>query len=75
MNDICTYTVKIHGQVTEGELNVMSPIRMTVSQSGAAETLLTVSADQSGLLGLVSYLHGRGLVFLAITRTEQTAGA
>ena len=72
MNDICTFSLRLDGQVSERELNGMSPIEMT-AQSELSTTRLTFSTDQSGLLGLLSYLHGLGFVFLAFNRTETTS--
>lgn len=68
------YQIKVQGQVDESELNAMSPIQTIVVRVDADEehpyaaTLFTIYADQSGLVGLVRHLHGRGLVLLSITR-------
>ena len=66
MNDICTYLIQLHGQVNESDLNAMSPIQMTVVQADTASMLLTVCTDQSGLIGLLRHLHGRGFVLLSV---------
>jgi hypothetical protein len=68
MNDICAYLIQLRGQVNEDEINAMSPLQMTVKQMDAASTLLTVSTDQSGLIGLMRHLHGLGFVFLSVKR-------
>jgi hypothetical protein len=70
MNDICTYLLEIRGQVDEDEINAMSPLQMTVKQMDAAATLLTISTDQSGLIGLMRHLHGLGFVFLSVKREQ-----
>jgi hypothetical protein len=68
MNDICTYLIQLCGQVDESDLDEMSPIQMTVVRADAASTLFTVCTDQSGLIGLLRHLHGRGFVLLSVYR-------
>ena len=66
MNDICTYLIQLCGQVDENDLNAMSPIQMTVVRMDTVATLFTICADQSGLVGLIRHLHGRGFVLLSV---------
>jgi len=68
MKDICTYRIQLRGQVDEGEINVVSPIEMTVKQVDTTATLVTVPTDQSGLIGLLRHLHSRGFVLLSVYR-------
>ncbi len=68
MRNICTYYIKVRGQVDEHDLNAGSPLQMTVVQMDTAATLFTIYADQSGLIGLMRYLHGRGFVLLSVNR-------
>ena len=68
MQEICTYQIEVQGQMDENDLNTMSPLEMTVVQVDTVATLLTIRADQSGLVGLIRHLHGRGFVLLSITR-------
>jgi hypothetical protein len=68
MDGICTYHIEVRGQVDENSLNANSPLYMTVVQTDAAATLFTICTDQSGLVGLMRYLHGRGFVVLSVTR-------
>jgi hypothetical protein len=63
--NIC-YQIKIKGQVDENDLNAMSPLQVTVTQIDKESTSFSVSADQSGLIGVLRHLHGRGLVILSI---------
>ena len=73
MNEPCTYRIKVRGQVDESDLNAMSPLQITMVPAHADEehphaaTLFTIHADQSGLIGLIRHLHGRGLVLLPLT--------
>jgi hypothetical protein len=73
MHDICTYHVEVRGQVDEKTFNATSPLQMTVVRVDADEehpyaaTLFTIRTDQSGLIGLIRHLHGRGFVLLSVT--------
>jgi hypothetical protein len=68
MQDICTYHIEVRGQVDENDLNKMSPLKVTRVRADTAATLFTIRTDQSGLIGLIRHLHGRGFVFLSISR-------
>ena len=68
--DTCAYQIDIRGQVAENEINTLSPVRLSVDQNFLGDTRLTLRTDQSGLLGLLRYLHGIGLVFLTVKRIE-----
>ena len=73
MHDICTYQIEVRGQVNENDFNATSPLQMTVVRADAGEehpyaaTLFTMRTDQSGLIGLLRHLHGRGFVLLSVT--------
>ena len=74
MHESCIYQIEVRGQVDESDLNAMGPLQTTVVRADADEelpnaaTLFTIYADQSGLIGLIRHLHGRGLVLLSLTR-------
>ena len=36
----------------------------------AAATIFTIRTDQSGLIGLMRHLHGRGFVFMSVNRVD-----
>ena len=74
MKDRCTYHLKLHGQVSADEIYACSPIQLTVEQVDADGTWLAICTDQSGLVGLMSYLSGLGLIFLAMTRVDLAGG-
>ncbi len=67
MQDIRIYRIEVRGQVDENTLNATSPLQITVVRGNTATTLFTVCADQSGLIGLIRHLHGRGFVLLSVT--------
>ena len=68
MQEIYTYHIEVQGQVNEDEFNVTSPLRVTVRRANTASTLLTLHADQSGLVGLIRHLHHQGFVLLSLSR-------
>ena len=65
------YHIQLHGQVDLKELNELSPHQMTSAGAAANTTSFTVCTDQSGLIGILSYLNNRGLIFLRIQRGDQ----
>jgi hypothetical protein len=68
MHDTCIYQIKVRGQVDERDLNAMSPLQTTVVRADTAATLFMIDADQSGLIGVMRHLHGRGFVLLSVLR-------
>ena len=68
MDELCTYRIEVRGQADEYDLNAISPLQMTVVRVDTIATLFTVCTDQSGLVGLMRHLHGRGLVLLSVRR-------
>ncbi len=68
MDDIRTYRIKVRGQVDTNDLNAASPLQMMTERAGTDATQLIICTDQSGLIGLLRHLHGRGLVLLSICR-------
>ena len=66
MDAICTYQIGLRGQVDENDLNAVSPLQMMVVRVDTASTLFTICTDQSGLIGLLRHLHGRGFVLLSV---------
>ena len=68
MNTACVYHFQIQGQVDEAEINAMSPLQLTRDEVevDTAVTQFSIHTDQSGLIGLMRHLHGRGFVFLSV---------
>lgn len=67
MHAISTYHITVRGCIDQDDLNLMSPLEITVVRADEAATEFTFRADQSGLIGLLRHLHGRGVVFLSVT--------
>ena len=68
LDRIAVYQIEIQGALTADEIEPMSPLQINGVQTGPASSTFTVAADQSGLIGLIRQLHGRGLVLLCICR-------
>ncbi len=68
MNDMCIYHIRLDGLVDQDTINAISPLAVTAGQVDPNGTILTVHTDQSGLIGLMRHLHGRGFVFLSVER-------
>lgn len=71
MDDTYTYLILLHGQVDEADVITLSSFELSVELVGSAATLLTVQADQSGLIGLLRCLHGMGITLISVIRAGQ----
>lgn len=70
MDQVCVYRVKVKGQMDAGDFVERSPLELVIVRVSTTATLFTFCTDQSGLLGMLRYLHGRGLVLQSIFRKE-----
>jgi hypothetical protein len=74
MHELCTFHIQVRGRVQESALNAHSPLHMTVVPGDAdrdhalESTTVAICADQSGLIGLMRHLHGRGFLILSVFR-------
>jgi len=68
MQETYFYHVEVEGQVEEYDFNTTSPLRVMVARTDAESTLLTLQADQSGIVGLIRHLHHQGFVLLSMAR-------
>jgi hypothetical protein len=68
MQNICTYRIEVRGQVDDKDLNAMGPLQVTLVEADTTATRFTACTDQSGLVGLIRHLHGRGIVLLSLQR-------
>ncbi len=70
MDDVQIYQIEVRGPMDEQDINNLSPIQMQLErveiQLAFASTRLTVCTDQSGLIGLLRHLHGRGVFLLSV---------
>lgn len=70
MDNMCTYQVTVKGEIDARDLSISSPQEMVFVSATATATSFTIRTDQSGLIGILRYLHGRGFVFLSIFRRK-----
>ena len=75
MDDTHTYHIELHGRADANELNATSPIQMRLERIEAETSLFSARTDQSGLIGLLRHLHGRGLALLAVYRCDALSNA
>ncbi len=68
MNDLCLYRIEIDRLVDPDELRASSPLDLRVEPRAGNTTLLMAHTDQSGMIGLLRHLHGRGFVLLSMER-------
>jgi hypothetical protein len=68
MHDVSAYRIEIQGSLSESEINAPSPVHLTLVHKDPTVTQFSVHADQSGVVGLIRHLHGRGLVLLSVYR-------
>lgn len=68
MDRVRTYQITVWDGLDERVCNLTSPLQITVMSSDLEATLLEVSADQSGLIGLLRHLHQQGYLLLSIVR-------
>lgn len=72
MADVHNYQIHVRGPVDTRQINAGSPLEMTVIQSDPYATVLSIHTDQSGLVGVVRYLHSQGFELL-FAGSESTA--
>jgi hypothetical protein len=68
MDELYTYQIEVQGRVVEDELNVSGPIEIAVVSINSDSTRFSIRTDQSGLIGMLRYLHTHGLIFLTIQK-------
>lgn len=66
--DLTIYTVTVAGYADELTINSDSPLDARTSYSGDDITQLIITTDQSGIVGLIRHLHGRGFTILSVKR-------
>jgi hypothetical protein len=70
MNDQHTYEIEIRGRMEENDLNAAGPLQIAVTRTDESATALIARTDQSGLIGLLRHLHGRGAILLSVRCAE-----
>jgi len=70
MQEIYEYQIEVLGQIDESVFNATSPLRVKVVKTDETATLMTVRADQSGLVGLIRHLHHQSFVLLSFSLNQ-----
>ena len=71
MNDANTYLIQLFGQIDLGALNTNSPLEMQQPVADSSSSSFIIHTDQSGLIGMLRFLHARGLNLLSVTCNPQ----
>ena len=69
MQYLCAYQIQVQGTVDENAFNATSPLHVKVVDADPDTALFKINADQSGLIGLLRYLHQQGYVLLSVYRS------
>lgn len=69
MIDTCTYQVEISGRIDEEDLKSMCPPQVNMIRVEPTGICFSIFTDQSGLIGLLRHLHGRGVVLDSVVRS------
>jgi hypothetical protein len=75
MQNRCVYHITLQGKAEEKAVCAAGPVLVKVDRIDAKATRLTVLADQSGLIGLLRFLHQQGFVILSMNRDAGRAPA
>lgn len=67
MQGIHEYQIKVQGTIDRNIFNASSPLQVQVKKMDEISTLMTIRADQSGVVGLIRHLHHQGFVLLSFS--------
>lgn len=73
MQEIFEYRIEVQGQIDQSTFNGTSPLQVQVVKADETATLMTVQADQSGLVGLLRHLHHQGFVLLSFSLNQDNS--
>lgn len=68
--DQCVYHIQLRGRLDESEINEMSPLHLVREGGTTVATRFSVTTDQSGLIGLLRYLHGLGYALMSVSQRD-----
>lgn len=74
MTDILLYRLKVRGTLADDDLSAITSVESLAVNAENGSTTFSVSSDQSGLIGLLRQLHGRGLVLLSVNCEQEQEG-
>jgi hypothetical protein len=64
------YLIELVGILHEADINPASPYDLERTKVGVTTSTFSLTSDQAGLIGLLRYLHGRGLVLQSVRRVQ-----
>jgi len=74
MDEQKVYEIEIAGWTADDDVRTDGPLQTAVLRADEESTVLVVQADQSGLVGLLRHLHGRGAVLLSVRSARELPG-
>lgn len=66
MDAVRDYQICLAGGLEDAGRLADGPLQTAVLRADERSTVIAVRADQSGLIGMLRHLHGRGLVILSV---------
>lgn len=73
MKEFLEYRIQIQGKFDRDDLNRNSPVNLFLGEGSGSETYIEVHTDQSGLIGVLRYLHQRGIVIRSMNLFENSS--
>ena len=70
MQELAAYQIEVQDQLDGDDFNAISPIQITVKDVSDTKSTLAFLTDQSGLIGLIRFLHRQGYIILSINRLQ-----
>ncbi|MBN2085501.1 MAG: hypothetical protein JW748_09775 [Anaerolineales bacterium] len=70
MDGLSGYRIEAQGRVDVNGLNESGPRQVNLLRADEGSTVFEVWTDQSGLIGLLRHLHGRGMILISVRREE-----
>lgn len=67
LDEVVTYRITVQDGLDEASFNAASPLRVSVAHFEDDVAVLTLHADQAGLIGLLRYLHQQGYLLVSVT--------
>ena len=71
MDGLSQYQIEVQGRMDSNGLNEAGPLQVNRLSGDEQSTVFEVRTDQSGLIGLLRHLHGRGAVLLSVRRGKE----
>lgn len=70
VNDSYVYRIRLRGCMAENDLQAIQMLQIFGIRMERGNTTFAISTDQSGLMGFLRQLHGRGLELLSVQCEE-----